>query len=187
MLTSNLSKNTWQVLRKGAMLKGSSVTVTEDLSRRIRQCRAELRKFMRDVKKGNPAATVHLQYDKLYVDGKCFVWNDHRGKVTELSALDVDLGNERPGSVLDRSASSFSLAQTTTRRTPSALARCQSLGSGLGTPMDSLQQDSAEELLAERDDMIRQLQETVNDLKEKLKACEMENPAQDTDLPQSDQ
>ena len=26
--------------------------------RRIRQCRAELRKFMRDVKKGNPAATV---------------------------------------------------------------------------------------------------------------------------------
>ena len=25
---------------------------------------------------------VHLQYDKLYVDGKCFVWNDHRGKVT---------------------------------------------------------------------------------------------------------
>ena len=101
MLTSNLSKNTWQVLRKGAMLKGSSVTVTEDLSRwawyllfsvqflevqilmrfrvlllkcqsqnrtccesesidvrRIRQCRAELRKFMRDVKKGNPAATV---------------------------------------------------------------------------------------------------------------------------------
>ena len=33
MLTSNLSKNTWQVLRKGAMLKGSSVTVTEDLSR----------------------------------------------------------------------------------------------------------------------------------------------------------
>ena len=76
---------------------------------------------MRNVKKGNPAATVtisfhqnatltvnhaadvmtyfviiivivgnrlivfaqvHLQYDKLYVDGKCFVWNDHRGKVT---------------------------------------------------------------------------------------------------------
>ena len=28
-----MSKNTWQVLRKGAMLKGSSVTVTEDLSR----------------------------------------------------------------------------------------------------------------------------------------------------------
>ena len=26
-------------------------------------------------------AQVHLQYDKLYVDGKCFVWNDHRGKV----------------------------------------------------------------------------------------------------------
>ena len=69
------------------MLKGSSVYVTEDLSRwtlhlfrefdflcfqsvylnrakqticcrRIRQCRAELRKFMRNVKKGNPAATV---------------------------------------------------------------------------------------------------------------------------------
>ena len=51
------------------------------MSRRVRECRAELRKFMREVKKGNPAASVCLQYDKLYVDGKCFVWNDHRAKV----------------------------------------------------------------------------------------------------------
>ena len=75
---------------------------------------------MRDVKKGNPAATVgilsllpypcqnpicnialatnfiitvhvhvqvHLQYDKLYVDGKCFVWNDHRGKVSKIKRI----------------------------------------------------------------------------------------------------
>ena len=31
---------------------------------------------------------VHLQYDKLYVEGKCFVWNDHRGKVTTTSQDD---------------------------------------------------------------------------------------------------
>ena len=34
------------------------VSESIDFVRRIRQCRAELRKFMRDVKKGNPAATV---------------------------------------------------------------------------------------------------------------------------------
>ena len=116
------------------------------MSRRVRECRAELRKFMREVKKGNPAASVCLQYDKLYVDGKCFVWNDHRAKVdyiykkitsykvTELAAFDQDLSQDRPGSVLDRwntllelrvifrSSSSMSLT-TSSRRTYSSLAR----------------------------------------------------------------
>jgi len=50
--------------------------VTEDMSRRVRECRQELRKFMRDVKRGNPTAAITLQYDKLYVDNKCYVWND---------------------------------------------------------------------------------------------------------------
>ena len=154
-----MSKNTWQVLRKGAMLKGSSVTVTEDLSRwawhllfsvQLRENNlwkftcwwdfvcccwsvkvkiehvAKVKVLMSGVfdnveqssesscamsKRGtllprcylllsqfplcqSPSCTVlqsskmkwflqvHLQYDKLYVDGKCFVWNDHRGKVT---------------------------------------------------------------------------------------------------------
>ena len=38
------------------------------LSRRVRESRGELRKFMRQVKKQNPAANVVLQYDKLFVN-----------------------------------------------------------------------------------------------------------------------
>ena len=64
--------------------------------------RQELRKFMREVKRGNPTAAITLQvsyisfwyihcsiylitcvfqYDKLYVDNKCYVWNDLQVKV----------------------------------------------------------------------------------------------------------
>ena len=38
------------------------------LTRRVRESRGELRKFMRQVKKQNPAANVVLQYDKLFVN-----------------------------------------------------------------------------------------------------------------------
>ena len=57
------------------------------ICRRIRESRHELRKFMRDVKRGNPAARVAMQYDKLYVDNKCFIWNDVQGRVTEHMAV----------------------------------------------------------------------------------------------------
>lgn len=49
------------MLRKSNTLRGSSFSVTEDMSRRVREARTELRKFMRDLKKTNPAATCHLQ------------------------------------------------------------------------------------------------------------------------------
>ena len=42
---------------------------------------------MRDVKRGNPAARVVMQYDKLFVDNKCFIWNDVQGRVTEHLAV----------------------------------------------------------------------------------------------------
>ena len=81
------------------MLKGSWLSVTEDMSRRIRESRhsindhdhhdirdhhdnhliicniyfrQELRKFMRETKKTNPAAQCSLQGDKLYIDHKYY-------------------------------------------------------------------------------------------------------------------
>merc|ERR1711892_432873 len=95
-------KDREDILRKANMLKGSNIHVTEDMSRRVRESRNELRKFMRDVKRGNPAARVVMQYDKLYVDNKCYIWNDVQGRVTE------HMAGDRPGSVLDRSSSVMS-------------------------------------------------------------------------------
>ena len=38
---------------------------------------------MREVKKQNPAANVTLQYDKLFVNHRCYVWSDMQGQVVE--------------------------------------------------------------------------------------------------------
>ena len=77
-----------EVLRKSNTLKGSGLSVTEDMSRRVREARTELRKFMRDLKKSNPAATCHVQYDKLFVNHRCYVWSESQARVVEFSQAD---------------------------------------------------------------------------------------------------
>ena len=47
---------------------------------------------MRELKRTNPAATCHMQYDKLFVNHRCYVWSEQQGKVVEFSQAD------RPGS-----------------------------------------------------------------------------------------
>lgn len=49
----------------------------------MRESRTELRRFMREMKKNNPNLICYLQYDKLFVDNKCYVWNDLQAKVVE--------------------------------------------------------------------------------------------------------
>ena len=41
------------------------------------------RKFMRHVKRQNPEKRCLIQYDKLLIDGKMFVYNDFKGMVEE--------------------------------------------------------------------------------------------------------
>ena len=57
-------------------MRGSNIHVTEDMNRKTRESRTELRRFMRNIKKTNPSLNCVLQYDKLFVDNKIFVWND---------------------------------------------------------------------------------------------------------------
>ena len=64
------------VLRKSSLLRGSNIHVTEDMNRKTRESRSELRRFMRNIKRANPSVNCVLQYDKLVVDNKIFVWND---------------------------------------------------------------------------------------------------------------
>ena len=61
--------------------------MTEDLSKRTRESRQELRKFMRNIKKRNPERHCLLEYDKLFVDHSVFVWNDIEGQVGRGTAL----------------------------------------------------------------------------------------------------
>ena len=64
------------ILRKSSLLRGSNIHVTEDMNRKTRESRTELRRFMRNIKRVNPNLNCVLQYDKLLADNKIFVWND---------------------------------------------------------------------------------------------------------------
>ena len=64
-------------------MRNSIISVTEDFSKKTREARQELRKFLRMVKKTNPERRCFLQYDKLYVEGKLFLYNEMTGLVEE--------------------------------------------------------------------------------------------------------
>merc|ERR1712079_20811 len=69
------------VLRRAPVLKKSGLHVTEDLSKSVREVRANLTKFMRAWKKQNPDSYCHLQFDKLYIDNRLYVWDKESGEV----------------------------------------------------------------------------------------------------------
>ena len=50
--------------------------------------RQELRRFMRQVKRQNPEKTCFLEYDKLYVDHKPYVWNEVNSNI--IAIYDID-------------------------------------------------------------------------------------------------
>ena len=66
-------------------MRNSVISVTEDFSKKTREARQELRKFLRLVKRSNPERRCLLQYDKLYIDGKLFLFNEVTGQVEEQS------------------------------------------------------------------------------------------------------
>ena len=85
-------KDREEVLRKAGLLRGSSISVTEDMSRRVRESRQELRRFMREMRRANPACVLSLQYDTLYVDKKCYKYSPAEGRVVEqLSSVSIYL------------------------------------------------------------------------------------------------
>ena len=85
MVTFESFKDREDVFLKSQMMIGSWIYVTEDLSRHIIKARKELRKFMVIVKSNSPRTRCYLQYDKLYVDGKLFVYKEALGRVEETS------------------------------------------------------------------------------------------------------
>lgn len=162
-----------QVLRKAAMLKGSNIHITEDMSRlvsrpclgfyistmmifvcrRVRESRQELRKYMREVKKNCPSSVCNLQYDKLYVNHRCYVWSDVQARVVQYSPGDEAV--ER----------SMSRTLSPSKSSPSALM--------MKTP--SLVNIHNEEELEEKEEKIKQLEDLVNSLKNEIVALKTMN------------
>ena len=84
LVTFENFKDKEDVFQASKLLRKSVISVTEDLSKKTREARQELRKFMRHVKKTNPEKRCHLQYDKLFIDGKIFLYNEALGQVEEI-------------------------------------------------------------------------------------------------------
>ena len=53
------------------------------LSRSTRDTRRELERFMREVKRNNPGAAVKLDYDKVEVGARSYVFSLEEGRVIE--------------------------------------------------------------------------------------------------------
>ena len=85
MVTFESFRDREDVFLKSQMMIGSWIYVTEDLSRHIIKARKELRKFMVMVKTNTPKTRCFLLYDKLYLDGKLFVYKEALGRVEETS------------------------------------------------------------------------------------------------------
>lgn len=74
-------KDREEVLSKTKLLKSSNIYVSEDLSRKIREQRTELFKYIRFIKKKAPNKKCIIRYDKLYVDNDCYVYDEGEGRV----------------------------------------------------------------------------------------------------------
>jgi hypothetical protein len=83
LVTFEEFKDREEVLKNSKFIKKLTISVTEDLSKRTRESRQELRKFMRHVKRINPEKRCFLQYDKLFIDGKVFVYSESSGAVEQ--------------------------------------------------------------------------------------------------------
>ena len=66
------------------LLKGSGLTISEDITKQTRDKRTELMNFLREVKVKQPGLRYNLAYDRLYLEDKCFQWSPELGKVVSI-------------------------------------------------------------------------------------------------------
>ena len=98
--------------RKTQFLSGSNIYIAEDFSKKVRDKRTELRKFMKQMKKRYPTTKMTMRYDKLMIDKvgllliyieinfSCqdvYTYNEVAG-VVELQASSVEEGRVSPTS-----------------------------------------------------------------------------------------
>merc|ERR1712106_178297 len=117
------------VLRRVAFLKKSNMHVTEDLSKTVREQRAHLAKFMKNMKKSNPDAYCFIHYDKLYIDNRLYVFDKEKQEVIEQD--NPEKNASRPASSMQRSwsrppSSMTRLNRSSSRPSSSAMPRSSS-------------------------------------------------------------
>ena len=113
-----------EVLCKAKLLKGASIYVGEDFSKRVKDQRTELQKFMRAMRRRRPDAKFSLQYDKLLIDKETYQYNDMTGLI-EL------VGGDKAGDA-ERQANALSPTHSARMRSKSSGRRRNQSGGGSG-------------------------------------------------------
>ena len=71
------------------------VSISEDVSRRTKESRQHLRRFLRLVRKNSPEKVTKLEYDVAFVDGVQYVYNEERRVVEEVGLSSRSQSNMR--------------------------------------------------------------------------------------------
>ncbi|XP_023327225.1 uncharacterized protein LOC111700521 [Eurytemora carolleeae] len=99
-------KDREEILSKSKLLKSTNVYVSEDLSRKTREHRQELQKYMRKIKMRAPNKKCSIRYDKLFIDNQAYVYDEGEGRVVRhvpnVEGPRSDSGLGRSESVLGR-------------------------------------------------------------------------------------
>jgi len=78
-------KDREEVLRKTALLRGTSVYVTEDLSKKMREHRQELHKYAKQIRSRSPEKRCAIRQDKLFIDNQMYVFDEERNEVVRFA------------------------------------------------------------------------------------------------------
>ena len=84
--------------RKTQFLSGSNIYIAEDFSKKVRDKRTELRKFMKQQKKRSPTSKMSLRYDKLMIDKDVYTYNEVAGIVELQTPANEEGGRVSPTS-----------------------------------------------------------------------------------------
>ena len=82
LVTFSYFKDREEVFKKSKLMKTcSSIMITEDMSKKTREARHELQKYLVNLARSSPSKKVVIRYDKLYIDGAVYVFSEEEGRV----------------------------------------------------------------------------------------------------------
>lgn len=82
LVTFSYFRDRDEIFQKSKLLQTNcSILVTEDMSKKTREARYELQKYLVKLARSRPSKKAQIRYDKLYVDGMVYVYNDEEKQV----------------------------------------------------------------------------------------------------------
>ena len=82
LVTFSYYKDREEIFQKSKLLQTNcSILVSEDMSKKTREARYELQKFLVKLARSRPSKKCFIRYDKLFVDGEVFVYSEEERSV----------------------------------------------------------------------------------------------------------